>query len=127
MSKNWDRENMKTLAANVRKEDAEAFAKIAKENNTTVGGMLRMFVRDSVQKTAGKPEPLSGVFHVVSYKNTDRLKHEVSFHNPDHLNPDMMLNRIQFDLVAVLLQAFQHTQTLLERTAAACTQQCCTV
>ena len=97
MSKNWDRENMKTLAANVRKEDAEAFAKIAKENNTTVGGMLRMFVRDSVQKTAGKPEPLSGVFHVVSYKNTDRLKHEVSFHNPDHLNPDRMLNRILDD------------------------------
>ena len=30
MSKNWDRENMKTLAANVRKEEAEAFAKIAK-------------------------------------------------------------------------------------------------
>ena len=47
MSKNWERENMMTLAANVRKEDAEAFAKIAKENNTTVGGMLRMFIRDS--------------------------------------------------------------------------------
>ena len=94
MSKNWDRENMKTLAANVRKEDAEAFAKIAKENNTTVGGMLRMFIRDSVQKTAGKPEPLSGVGHVVSYKNTDRLKHEVAFHNPDHLDPNRMLNRI---------------------------------
>ena len=62
--------------------------------------MLRMFVRDSVQKTAGKPEPLSGVFHVVSYKNTDRLKHEVSFHNPDHLNPDMMLNRILDDYFA---------------------------
>ena len=37
MSKNWDRENMMTLAANVRKEDAEAFARIARENNTTVG------------------------------------------------------------------------------------------
>ena len=100
MSKNWDRENMKTLAANVRKEEAEAFAKIAKENNTTVGGMLRMFIRDSVQKTAGKPEPLSGVGHVVSYKNVDRLKHEVSFHNPDHLDPNRMLNRILDDYFA---------------------------
>ena len=94
MSKNWDRENMKTLAANVRKEDAEAFAKIAKENNTTVGGMLRMFIRDSVQKTAGKPEPLSGVFHVVSYKNTDLLKAETAHHNPGNLNPDGVLNEI---------------------------------
>ena len=100
MSKNWDRANMMTLAANVRREDAEAFAEIAREKNTTVGGMLRMFIRDSVQKTDGKPEPLSGVGHVVSYKNTDRLKHEVAFHNPDHLNPDMMLNRILDDYFA---------------------------
>lgn len=100
MSKNWDRENMMTLAANVRREDAEAFAEIAREKNTTVGGMLRMFIRDSVQKAPGKSEPLSGVGHVVSYKNVDRLKHEVSFHNPDHLNPDMMLNRILDDYFA---------------------------
>ena len=97
MSKNWDRENMMTLAANVRKEDAEAFARIARENNTTVGGMLRMFIRDSVKKSIGMPEPLSGVDYVVSYKNTDRLKHEVAFHNPDHLNPTRMLNRILDD------------------------------
>ena len=36
----------------------------------------------------------------MSYKNVDRLKHEVSFHNPDHLNPDMMLNRILDDYFA---------------------------
>ena len=97
MAKNWDRENIMTLAANVRKEDAEAFAEIARENNTTVGGMLRMFIRDSVKKSIGMPEPLSGVDHVVSYKNTDRLKHEVAFHNSDHLNPTRMLNRILDD------------------------------
>ncbi len=100
MSKNWDRENMMTLAANVRREDAEAFAEIAREKNTTVGGMLRMFIRDSVQKAPGKSEPLSGVGHVVSYKNVDRLKHEVSFHNPDHLDPNRMLNRILDDYFA---------------------------
>lgn len=99
MSKNWDRENMKTLAANVRKEDAEAFAAMAKENNTTVGGMLRMYVQSAVRKTASNraDRPLTGVEHIVSYKNTDRLKHEVAFHNPDHLNPDKMLNRILDD------------------------------
>lgn len=31
---------------------------------------------------------------VLTYKNVERLKHEVAFHNPDHLNPDKMLNHI---------------------------------
>lgn len=50
MSKNWDRENMMTLAANVRREDAEAFAEIAREKNTTVGGMLRMFTATAYRR-----------------------------------------------------------------------------
>ena len=37
---------------------------------------------------------LEGVKHIVSYENTDRLKHEVAFNNPEHLNPDEMLNAI---------------------------------
>lgn len=35
-----------------------------------------------------------GDTHLVSYENTDRLKHEAAFHNPDALNPDQMLNPI---------------------------------
>ena len=31
---------------------------------------------------------------VLTYRNVDRLKHEVAFHNPNHLNPDKMLNHI---------------------------------
>lgn len=37
---------------------------------------------------------LDGEMHMVSYKNTDRLKAEVAHHNPDGLNPDEMLNAI---------------------------------
>ena len=37
---------------------------------------------------------INGVPHVVSFENTDRLKHEVAFNNPEHLNPDEMLNAI---------------------------------
>ena len=36
----------------------------------------------------------------MSYKNVDRLKHEVSFHSPDHLDPNRMLNRILDDYFA---------------------------
>ena len=41
-----------------------------------------------------KQEHLNGVPHILSYENTDRLKHEVAFHNPSHLNPNEMLNEI---------------------------------
>jgi len=35
-----------------------------------------------------------GYSHLLSYENTDRLKHETSFHNPGNMNPDEMLNVI---------------------------------
>lgn len=38
--------------------------------------------------------PRRGLPHIVSYENTDRLKHEVAHYNPNHLNPDAMLNWI---------------------------------
>ena len=41
-----------------------------------------------------KQEHPTGVPHILSYENTDRLKHEVAFHNPNHLNPNEMLNEI---------------------------------
>lgn len=39
-------------------------------------------------------KPIEGYQHIVSNKNTDRLKAEVAHHNPDDLNPDEMLNWI---------------------------------
>ncbi|MBQ6799413.1 MAG: hypothetical protein IJP11_09275 [Oscillospiraceae bacterium] len=97
MAKEWDKENMKTLGANMKREDAEAFAEYAKANGTTVGALLRGFVQRVIaeEKTGSDYRGLiDGVKHVVSYKNTDLLKHEVAFHNPNHLNPDGMLNEI---------------------------------
>lgn len=98
MSKEWDRANMKTLGVNLKKEEAEAFKKLAEEQGTTVGALLRGFIQSTL---ASKNEPsnaedafVQGLPHIVSYKNTDLLKHEVAFHNPKSLNPDGMLNDI---------------------------------
>ena len=93
MSKEWDKENMKSLATNMKKADAEAFRKMAEEQGTTVGALLRGYVQGCL--TESKEQPVAkGVAHVVSYKNTDRLKREVAFYNPKNLNPDQMLNDI---------------------------------
>jgi len=98
MSKTWDRENMKTLGVNLKKAEAEAFQKLAAENGTTVGAMLRAFIQGTLdqEKEAVESETprVQGLPHVVSYKNTDRLKHEVAFHNPRGISPDAMLNDI---------------------------------
>lgn len=96
MSREWDKANMKTLGVNLKREEAEAFKKLAEEQGTTVGALLRGFIQSSLAaQNNAKPEPYApGLAHVVSYKNTDRLKHEVAFHNPKNLNPDGMLNDI---------------------------------
>ena len=98
MSKAWDKENMKSLATNLKKEEAEAFRKLAEERGTTVGGMLRGYVQGCLAESNGPHEAKGaapwGVEHIVSYKNTDRLKREVAFFNPGNLNPDQMLNEI---------------------------------
>jgi len=98
MSKTWDRENMKTLGVNLKKNEAEAFQKLAAENGTTVGAMLRAFIQGTLDQEKEAKESaadrVQGIAHIVSYKNTDRLKHEVAHHNPKGINPDAMLNEI---------------------------------
>lgn len=96
MAKNWDRENMKTLGVNMKKDEAEAFRKLAESRGTTVGALLRGFIQGCLAGQGEKVEAEApwGVNHIVSYKNTDRLKREVAFHNPGNLNPDQMLNEI---------------------------------
>ena len=99
MSKEWDRANMKSMGVNMKKEEVEAFKAYAEENHTTAGALLRGFVRatlgDKTEEIA--PERLEGYPHIVSYKNTDRLKHETAFHNPRHKNPNGVLNDILDD------------------------------
>ncbi len=98
MSKTWDKENMKTLATNMKKEDAEAFRKFAEEKGTTPGALLRGYVQGCIAESRAeepvKPVAPWGVNHIVSYKNTDKLKREVAFYNPKGLNPDQLLNDI---------------------------------
>lgn len=95
MAKEWDKENMRSISTNVKKEYAEAFAAYAKEHGTTVGALLRGFVEATVTPQAPAGEQFSsGVAHIVSYKNTDLLKAETAHHNPHNLNPNGILNEI---------------------------------
>ena len=48
MSKEWDKNNMATMSANVKKELAEDFRKIAAERGTTPAGLIRGFVQATV-------------------------------------------------------------------------------
>ena len=101
MSREWDKENMRMLGTNLRKETAEKFKAYAAENGTTVGALLRGFVEATVSGRPSQTEaPLKGVEHIVSFKNTDRLKREVAVHNPRHLDPNGMLNAILDDYFA---------------------------
>ena len=87
-------DNLTMLATKLNTDDAEAFRALALENNTTVSRMLSNYIRTTLKENAVEPPPCGMNVAVLTYKNVDRLKHEVAFHNPDHLNPNEMLNRI---------------------------------
>lgn len=93
--KAYDKENMAMLATKLRKEEAEVFSSIAAERGTTVSRMLSDYVK-SVNSAGPVKEanPTGTNTAILTYENVERLKHEVAFHNPDHLNPDEMLNDI---------------------------------
>jgi hypothetical protein len=55
--------------------------------------MLRLYILE----TLNKDHAAAGVPHVVSYRNTDRLKRETAFHNPGNKTPDGILNDILDD------------------------------
>ena len=91
---NKKEENLTMLATKLSTETAEAFRELASENGTTVSRMLSNFIRESLRENQTEPAPTGMNRAVLTYKNVDRLKHEVAFHNPKHLNPDEMLNHI---------------------------------
>lgn len=93
MSKNWDKENMMTMAVNVKKEEAEAFKKLAEEKGTTVAGLLRGYVRATVNPTPADGD-VGSVSFPVSYRNVDRINAEIAHHNPNHIPGNKMLDAI---------------------------------
>jgi len=83
------------LATKMRAEEANEFRRLAARNNTTVSRMLSNMAKDALAADETCDENPCGMNRaVLTSKNVDRLKHEVAFHNPDHLNPDRMLNHI---------------------------------
>lgn len=96
----YNRENMRTIGANVRKEKAEKFKAIAAQHGLTAGGMLRDYI-DMVCQTGNVsvslgvvPEESTPLRMKLTSRNFDRLYHETSFHNPKHRNPEELLNDI---------------------------------
>lgn len=92
--KKYDAENMAILNTKLSKGEAAAFRDLAAAKGTTVSRMLSNYVRDSLADKVTEQNPTSTNVAILTYENVKRLKHETAFHNPGHLNPDEMLNRI---------------------------------
>lgn len=59
MSKEWDRENMKTLACRVRKDEAEAFRQYAESCGTSAHALLASYVRNAMASNDGGTRSLT--------------------------------------------------------------------
>ena len=59
MSKEWDKENMKTLACRVSKEEADAFRQYAESCGTSAHALLASFVRSAASNDADAIRSLS--------------------------------------------------------------------
>ena len=92
--KKYDDENMGTLTTKLRKEDVEAFRAVAEAEGITVSKALADYVRSVAHGKVREEKPTGTNVAILTYENVDRLKHEVAFYNPNHLNPDEMLNHI---------------------------------
>lgn len=89
--KEWNRENMKSVGANVKKETAERFREICEQRGTNPGAVIRMFILDAVAsedlgavpaKYLGQPASLS-----IRPAVAERLKEFTAYAagNPDKL------------------------------------------
>lgn len=96
--KEYQRQNMRTLGVNLRKEDAERFKKIAEARGMTASRLLHDYVSSVLKGIDEEVKPMHAprtAFDMrVTEKNLDRLFHEVSFNNPKNLNPETMMNDI---------------------------------
>ena len=50
-NREWDKKNMATLGCKVKKEQAEQFKQIAKENHTTANTLLKEFVLQTIENS----------------------------------------------------------------------------
>ncbi len=77
MSKEWDKENMKTISCRVRKEEADAFKQYAESCGMTAHTMLASFVRSAASNNADAIRSLSAENQKLSAElaqKTEELK-----------------------------------------------------
>ena len=88
----WNKENMKTVGANVKKEVAEQFAAIADRRGTKPSALVREFILDTVEReTRSGMQPTELHAIVINPKVAERLK-EFTAYVPG--NPDSLANLI---------------------------------
>ncbi len=93
----YNKEHIRTVGANIRKEDAEAFRQIAEQRGTTPGAMIRQFIQQTIREAeTGKraEDPGALGFMYLTERNITRLMREAAQHNPDGKNPDQLANAI---------------------------------
>ena len=93
MSKEWDKNNMATMSANVKKELAEEFKKVAAERGTAPSGLIRGFVQATV-RPAPEDKDVGSVPFPVSCRNVDRINAEIAHHNPNNKHETKKMEHI---------------------------------
>ena len=93
----YNKEHFRVIGANLRKEDADAFQKLAEAHGTTAGALLRQYIQNAIASdvNATRIKDCTEVgFTYLTERNTVRIMREAAQHNPDHLNPDQLVNKI---------------------------------
>ena len=90
-------DNLTILATKLNRKDAAAFRELCAARGTTISRILSDYIKDELGKegpSVATKRDYSARHAILTDKNVDLLKHEVAFHNPNHLNPDEMMNFI---------------------------------
>lgn len=88
----WNRENMKTLGTNVKKDVAEKFIEIAHKRGTTQGSMIREYVLATVAEAHDSEASSAGSSPItVDPKVGERLKEFTAY---ARMNPDKLASMI---------------------------------
>jgi hypothetical protein len=103
----WNKENMKTVGANLKKEDFEKLAMIADRRGTKPNRLVRELVMDFIEKeTRSGMQPTEPHAIDINPKVAERLK-EFTTYVPG--NPDSLANMVLNQWMDAQLEMYAHT------------------
>ena len=95
--KAWNKENMKTVGANMRKEDVDKFRRIAEERGTTPSAMIKEYVlaviagHEDFRVEEDTHTRIGPTTIVLTPKTMDRLKNKTSRYQ---MNPYKLADKV---------------------------------